>query len=259
MQGTLEKAIGAVTQEQVRVIGSGRTDAGAHALHQVVAFSTASTLSADTLRRAINAHLPDDVSVAEARDARSDFHPRFDAVSRSYRYLIWNRPFRSPFWVGRAAHVKPRLDERAMDAAARSLLGSHDFSAFADVREETDRCRHMYRAECRRQGDLVALELEASGFMRQMVRSIAGTLIRIGSGQMRPENMQEILASGDRSRAGDTAPACGLYLIDVRYPDNTRENGLDATVRTRENGLGDARLETVGNWLGGPCITEERA
>jgi tRNA pseudouridine38-40 synthase len=245
VQGTLEKAIGAVTQEQIRVIGSGRTDAGGHALHQVVAFSTESALPVETLCRAINAHLPDDVSVTGATDADIDFHPRFDAASRSYRYLIWNRPIPSPFWVGRAAFVKPRLEESAMDVAARSLLGRHDFSAFADVREETNHYRHMYRAECRRDGDLVVLELEASGFMRQMVRSIAGTLIRIGSGRMSPESMQEILTSLDRSRAGDTAPACGLYLIDVRYADSASPNGLGDPFSTKHYGPG------------GPFRTEE--
>lgn len=217
VQATLEKAISAVTQEDVRVVGSGRTDAGAHAVHQVVAFSTSSALPAETLHRAINAHLPADVAVMSARDVADDFHPRFDATSRTYRYLIWNRETRSPFWRERAAHVSRPLDERAMNAAAQALIGTHDFASFVPTALEGSHERRMDSARCWRDGDLVIVELQGSGFMRQMVRSIVGTLLRVGLGKSSPAAVGEILASRNHELAGTTAPACGLYLYDVHY------------------------------------------
>lgn len=232
MQATLEKAIKAVTGEEVRVIGSGRTDAGAHALGQVIAFSTSSALAVETLGRALNANLPRDVAVTAVADADPGFHPRFDARSRLYRYLIWNRPVGSPFYLGRAAHVKPRLDEHRMDAAARHLIGRHDLSSFIPHRIEGNRERDIYSASCRREDDLVVIELEASGFMRQMVRTIAGTLIRVGKGALTVDEFGAILAARDRSLAGDTAPAGGLYLVMVTYPADERQEQVVSTERT---------------------------
>lgn len=200
------------------MVGSGRTDAGAHALYQVVSFDTRSRLAPQTLLRALNARLPRDIAITGARDVASTFHPRHDAASRVYRYVIWNRAVRSPLWRGRAAHVARRLDVPAMDAAAQTLIGVHDFSAFVATNVSKNRERGLLRAGCRRDGDLVMIELEATGFMRQMVRSIAGTLIRVGLGKLDVPAVRSILQSRDRSRAGETAPAYGLYLIDVRYP-----------------------------------------
>lgn len=219
MQATLEQAIGAVTQERVTLVGSGRTDAGAHALQQVVAFSTSSRLTSEVLRRAINAHLPRDIVVTDAREVAAHFHPRYDASSRIYRYLIWNRPVRSPFWEGRAAHVPQTLDEGAMRHAATLLLGERDFSSFVPVSYARIRTRTMYRVDCRRQGDLVVVELEASGFMRQMVRAIVGTLIWVGLGRIDAAEFQRIVDSADRTAAAQTAPAHGLYLQSVVYPE----------------------------------------
>ncbi len=217
MQATLEAAIQAITGEQVTVTGSGRTDAGAHALGQVIAFSTASVLPSDTLRRALNATLPFDIAVTSASDAMPDFHPRHDARSRTYRYLIWNRSVRSPLWHGRAAHVKPRLDVRKMDAALRVLEGRHDLGAFIPAQTEGSRERTIYRARCFREGDLVIIDLEATGFMRQMVRTIAGTAIDIGRGALDVESFHRVLLSRNRTVAGETAPAHGLYLLSVNY------------------------------------------
>jgi tRNA pseudouridine38-40 synthase len=217
VQSILERAVEAVTQERTPVVGSGRTDAGAHALGQVVAFSSSSTLSTATLCRALNAQLPSDVSVIRVSDMPLTFHPRFDATSRTYRYLIWNRPVSSPFWQGRAAHVKPHLDTEAMGQAAEHLLGTHDYGAFVAATASLNRARTVFRADCRRDSDLVVVELEANGFMRQMVRAIVGTLILVGRGKLEPRDVRRILESRKRERAGDTAPAHGLYLVNVRY------------------------------------------
>lgn len=217
MQGVLEQAIGAVTGESVRVIASGRTDAGAHALGQVIAFTTASDLPAGTLQRALTAHLPPDVTVTAVDDVGESYHPRYDACARRYRYLIWNRAARSPLWHDRALHVPVSLDVCRMHAAAQCLIGEHDFSSFVPTVHAGSRVRTMYVAGCRRTGDLVSIELEGNGFMRQMVRSIAGTLVRVGLGKLSVSEFAAVLAARDRARAAGTAPAHGLYLVGVRY------------------------------------------
>lgn len=225
MQETLEKAIEVVTREKVKVTGSGRTDAGAHALGQVIAFSTGSTLSVARLGQAINVNLPKDVAVTSVRDVDDSFHPRFDATKRIYRYLIWNRSVRSPLWHGRAAHVKYPLDERLMSEAAKHLIGEHDFAAFVPSNLREHRARTLYRIECRREVDLVVVEVEGNGFRRQMIRSIVGTLIRVGRGQIQSTQLLQILQSKDRTMAAETAPAYGLYLMDVIYP-HTQDSQL---------------------------------
>lgn len=217
MQGTLERALSTIMEEDIQVAASGRTDAGAHAVRQVVAFTTSSALPGDAMCRAANAVLPRNIAVTEAHDAVSSFHPRVDAHSRTYRYLIWNRATRSPFWEERATHVKRPLNESMMNEAAQCLLGIHDFSAFVPNALEGQRVRRIDGAVCRRDGDLVMVELRGSGFMRQMVRSIVGTLVRVGLGKMSSTAFAAVLQSGERKAAGDTLPACGLYLVDVQY------------------------------------------
>lgn len=227
VQLTLERAISAVTQEDVRVVGSGRTDAGAHAIGQVIAFSTESALPPEVLCRAINAHLPFDIAVTSVADVEPDFHPRHGASSRTYRYLIWNRQIRSPLWIGRAAHIKARLDERAMDEAAQLLVGRHDFGAFVPTAQQGSRERAMDSTSCRRDGHLVIVDLTATGFMRQMVRALVGTLVRVGMGAIGAADFQRILCSRDRSRAGVTMPACGLYLLGVQFgPSSLVQGGM---------------------------------
>lgn len=233
MQGTLEQAIEAVVGETVRVDGSGRTDAGAHATAQVIAFSTESALSPAVLGRAINAHLPLDIALTRVEDVAPDFHPRYDAQSRVYRYLIWNRPVRSPFWLGRAAHVSYPLDERRMHQALQQLLGQRDFGAFVAANAPADRTRTLYNASCRREGDLVIVELEADGFLKQMVRAMVGTVIQVGGGKLSIADFLTLATSGDRRKTGPTAPAAGLYLARVNYADSTEQTngGLAETDR----------------------------
>jgi tRNA pseudouridine38-40 synthase len=220
VQATLERAITAVTQAKVTVDGAGRTDAGAHACAQVVAFTTGSRLPVDTLARAINVHLPRDIAVTRAEEATTGFHPRYDAVSRTYRYLIWNRPARSPFWHERSAHIRQPLDVALMHCAAQCLIGHHDLGAFAPVSSTVRRVRRLDRAACTRDGHLVAIELQAEGFMKQMVRAIAGTLCDVGRRRLTVDDFRSIVESADRRRAGVTMPAYGLYLMHVSYSDD---------------------------------------
>ncbi len=217
MQATLEYALSRVTQENIHVVGSGRTDAGAHAVTQIIAFSTESRLGANTLQRAANAMLPRDVAVTWARDVDESFHPRFDARARHYRYVIWNRPVRSPFWEGRAAHVRPRLDVDLMNEAAQQLVGRHDFGSFVPSNFDASRERTVWSAEFWRDGDIVRFDVRAEGFMRQMVRSMVGTLIDVGRGKITTEKFAEIVRACNRTEAGLTAPAGGLYLMAVQY------------------------------------------
>jgi tRNA pseudouridine38-40 synthase len=230
VQGTIERAIENATGEHSAVTGSGRTDAGAHALAQVFAFSTSSALPATTLRNALNAHLPADIRVLSAEEVNESFHPRFDATSRVYRYLIYNREPASPFWKDRAALVRGPLDVDRMNEAAALLVGTYDFDAFVASTAEGPRTRTMFGARVWRQDALVTIELEANGFMQQMARSIAGTLILVGSGKLAPADISSILESRDRSRAGSTAPAHGLYLVDVRYPAAASAAATEVTI-----------------------------
>lgn len=221
MQSVLEETIEKVTQERVRVLASGRTDAGAHACGQVVAFDTRSALRTEVLGRALNATLPMDVSIISTQEALPDFHPRFDATSRTYRYVIHNRRVRSPFWHGRSAHIGHHVDDNAMNQGAGHLVGTHDFGAFAPAALGGSHVRTIFDVRAHRHGDLVMTDVRANGFMRQMVRSIMGTLVEVGTGRALPGVVGSVLSSRDRSQAGNSLPACGLYLIEVHYAPDT--------------------------------------
>lgn len=227
VQGTMEMAVEAVTGERVTIAGSGRTDAGAHALGQIVAFNTSSALADGVMLRALNAHLPRDIAVTSVWEAAPDFHPRHDAQRRHYRYLIWNRQVRSPFWEGRAAHIPYALDVQLMDSAARALEGTHHFDSFVPARLSGLAVRTLYRARCEREGFLISIDLQASGFMRQMVRAIVGTLVAVGARQLAESDVRDILASRRRARGGVTAPARGLYLVEVDYQSQRPSSGTE--------------------------------
>ncbi len=224
VQQTLEEAVESVIQEKVTVIGSGRTDSGVHAAGQVAHFHTSSMIPIQDLERAMNARLPDDISVLEAADARPSFHAQFSARRKIYHYVILNRPQPSPLYRRTATHVPYRLNVRRMRSAAACLIGRHDFRSFmaADAarRErdaEKDTRRHITRLEIRQRAGLIHIEVEANGFLYKMVRNIVGTLIAVGSGKQPVEWVGEILRSKDRTQAGDTAPARGLTLVRVVY------------------------------------------
>jgi tRNA pseudouridine38-40 synthase len=223
VQGELEEAIRKVTGQAVRATASGRTDAGVHALGQVVAFRTGSALSADVFHRALNAELPDDVAVLSAAEAEEGFHPIRNAVRKRYRYVIHDGPVRDVFRRRYAWHYRQRLDAEAMARAAESLVGRHDFSSFAASGSErlsnvrTVSCLSVARGQGG-QADLITVEVEADGFLYNMARAIVGTLVEIGRGA-RPETWAaEALAACDRTAAGPNAPPQGLFLVQVEYP-----------------------------------------
>ena len=218
VQGELARALGSLTGEDGRIRGAGRTDAGVHARGQVASVVVATSLEADALRRALNARLPRDVVVRDCREMRPGWDALRAAAGKHYRYRIWNGRERSPLRSGRFAWVREPLDPVAMQEAARVFEGVHDFAAFqaagSSVRTTT---RTLWRLAVRgeRRGE-ITLDVEGAGFLRHMVRNLAGTLIEVGRGRWPPERAREILASRDRGQAGPTAPAEGLELVAVR-------------------------------------------
>ena len=206
----------------VASIVAGRTDAGVHAAAQVAHLDLPGTLGAERVREALNFHMkPHPVAVLRAAAVAAAFNARFSAVGRAYRYMILNRRARPALAVGRVWHVPQPLDAAAMDAAAGLLCGRHDFSSFrAAACQAASPLRTLDRLTVRREGDLVVVEAEARSFLHHQVRNLVGTLRLVGDGSRRPDWVAAVLAARDRRAAGPTAPAAGLTLTGVRYPED---------------------------------------
>ena len=219
VQEVVERAIGAMTREPVLLRGAGRTDAGVHARAQVANFQTASTIPCEGFRRGLNGTLPADVAVLAVDDVADDFDARRSARGKHYAYRIWNAPSRSPLRERFVWHLYRPLDLAAMAAAAAPLLGEHDFSAFrAAGCDRKNPVRVLRRLDCVvEEPGLVAIHLEATAFLRNMARVIAGTLVEVGLGLRPAADSARLLALRDRTQAGRTAPARGLTLEQVRY------------------------------------------
>ena len=219
IQGTIEEKLSLLMGEMIRLIGSGRTDAGAHAFGQVANFKTQSKMDVRSIQRAMNSLLPPDMVIRKVEEADERFNARREARSKVYEYRILNRPLRSAFHLGYAWHIPQRLDLESMKLAAPSLLGEHDFSSFRSVGTPTRTAvRRVIRAEWKRGRDgLIRFEIEANGFLKQMVRAIVGTLVEVGRGKISDEEFRRIVDARDRKMAGPTAPAHGLFLKEVKY------------------------------------------
>jgi len=223
VQQCLEEAASSVFRHDVRVRGCGRTDAGVHALAYVADFEATTRMTPAEVVRALNSHLPPEIRVKMAWRAKPGFHSRFSARSKTYRYLIADR--RTPFLLNAALFVPPPLDMPAMKQAARYLTGRHDFSAFCAAGSSVkDRIRTVMRISFSRHRfildpsvHLLAIEIEADGFLYKMARNIAATLIAVGRGRIPPGRIPEILAAGNRTAVPPTAPAYALYLKEVNY------------------------------------------
>jgi tRNA pseudouridine38-40 synthase len=228
VQSCLEQALTRVADHSVTLVCAGRTDTGVHGVAQVAHFDTTAVRSARAWVRGGNAHLPPDISLNWADNVPDDFHARFSALARRYRYLILNQPQRSALWRQRATWYYRPIDAGWMHTAGQALVGKHDFSAF---RAAECQARHPIRTllelTVQRRGDGVVLEVEANAFLHHMVRNIAGVLLAIGVGDKPVEWAHEVLERRDRTQAGVTAPADGLYLLAVRYPERF---GLPITV-----------------------------
>jgi len=220
VQEVLERALATALREPVRVRGAGRTDAGVHACGQVAAVRVRHVPpDLERLRRSLNALTPDDVAVRDIAVVDDAFDPRRHARSRVYEYRIWNAPAPSPFWRRHAWHVPLPLDVAAMEEAVAALAGEHDFAAFrgADAGPQRSTVRRVLETAVRADGPLLVYRIEATGFLKHMVRNIVGTMVEVGRGERPPSSMRDILESRDRTRAGPTAPPHGLLLVAVRY------------------------------------------
>lgn len=218
VQEALEAALAQITQETVTVLAAGRTDAGVHATGQVVAFDTAWRHEVDDLWRALNAVLPADIAFLKIEEAAPDFHPRYDACSRRYRYTVCNAPVRQPLALRYSLHVAASLDVGAMERAAQMLVGEHDFAAFGQPpKQGGTTVRRVLAAGWGKDAPWLHFDIEANAFLYRMVRSIVGTLLQVGRGVMEVEEFASVLASCDRDRSGPTAPPHGLCLVEVKY------------------------------------------
>jgi len=218
IQGTLEKTLFQILQEKIRLIASGRTDAGVHALAQVANFKTESKIALEKLQRALNGLLPEDITISGVEEASLDFHSRFDVKSKVYRYTILNRSYRSALLRDKVYFYPYPLNVKLMQKEARVLLGKHDFSAFqASGNSQQSSVRTIKKIKINQNKDLVYVEIEADGFLYNMVRNIVGTLIEIGRGRFHPGQLEKILQSKNRKFSGPTVPAKGLTLVKVNY------------------------------------------
>jgi tRNA pseudouridine38-40 synthase len=229
VQSTVEGCIEKLTGEKCALIGAGRTDAGVHALGQVAAFKTSSALDTVTIKRALNALLPPDIRIREASEADDSFHPRYGSTEKTYFYLIANTVLTSPFLERYVWPVPQELDIASMASAANIFVGRHDFRAFmgagSSVKGSVREVRELSVEELNGigflgasiEGRFIKIKARGDGFLRHMVRNMAGTLVEVAKGKIKPEAIKEILASGDRSNAGPTAPAKGLFLEKVLY------------------------------------------
>jgi tRNA pseudouridine38-40 synthase len=219
VQQHLEEALAKLLTHEVTVVGASRTDAGVHARGQVAAFRTERTIPLRGIRRGLNSLLPSAIAVREATEVGDDFHPRHSATGKHYRYTIFTRAERSPRLRDRAWHHAGPLAILAMQSAAAALIGDHDFAAFraAGCAAKTTMRRVESIAITRAEPELVEVDVRGNAFLRQMVRIIVGTLVEVGAGRRPAAQVAEILASKDRNKAGITAPAHGLELIEVLY------------------------------------------
>jgi tRNA pseudouridine38-40 synthase len=218
IQELIEDKLSTIVNHKVTLYGSGRTDAGVHAVGQVANFQTSSKLKPDVIKRALNSMLPQDIVVRNSEEVDGKFHARYRARSRVYQYLIWNDRIPSPFFRKFSWFVASRLDLEKMQEAGSLLIGRHDFSSFQGAdRMETRAVRDMVRLDIKKIGQLSVVTVEANSFLKHMVRNIVGTLVEVGKGKMNLDGFKKLIEAKDRTKAGLAAPAHGLFLREVKY------------------------------------------
>ena len=223
VEGELEKALRKLFRDPVlECIGASRTDAGVHALGQRAVVDVETTIPAEKIPLAVRAFLPEDIAVTKAEEVPPEFHPRFDCVKKTYEYRFWNAPAKNPKERLYSAHQAKPLDVEQMNRAASAFIGRHDFAAFCAAGSSvSSTVRTIFDCHAEREGDVVKIFVTGDGFLYNMVRIIAGTLIQVGIGERSPEDIPRILARRERGAAGPTAPAHGLTMLGIAYGDET--------------------------------------
>lgn len=220
IESMLNDALRALTGEDIHVLGASRTDAGVHAMGNVAVFDTEARMPGGKFVYALNQRLPEDIRVQHSCEVPKDFHPRYQDTVKTYEYKILNREFPLPAYRLNTHFTYRPLDEKRMQQAADYLIGEHDFQSFCAAGAQVKTTfRTIYSLCVERQGELLTIRITGNGFLYNMVRIIAGTLMKIGTGEWEPEYIKEILSAKDRQAAGPTAPAKGLTLMEIRYPE----------------------------------------
>ena len=218
IQGKIEDVLSKLTEEKIEIVASGRTDMGVHALGQVVNFKTNSTKSVEKIQKYLYKYLPESIVVTKIEEVDERFHSRYNAKSKIYMYRIDNNEFHNPFNRKYTYHLDKKLDIEKMQEASQYLIGDHDFSSFASSRSKNkSHVRKIEYIKIQEKNNLIEIYVKADGFLYNMVRIIVGTLIDAGLNKIKPEDVKDMLESKNRTAASDTAPAKGLYLLDVQY------------------------------------------
>jgi tRNA pseudouridine38-40 synthase len=218
IQGNIEKVISEITKEEIELIGSGRTDAGVHAIGQVANFKTNSNIPIEKFAIAINSRLKKSIIIKKAEEVPERFHSRYNCKKKTYRYIINNSDMGSAIYRNLEYNIKMPLNLENMKKASKYFEGEHDFSAFkASGTSSKSSVRTIYSADVKKENERIIIELTGNGFLYNMVRIISGTLVEVGLGKIRPEEIKDIIDSKNRQMAGKTLPPYGLYLVEVNY------------------------------------------
>ena len=218
IEGELNRCLSTLLKEEIRVIGASRTDAGVHALGNIAVFDTGSRIPGEKMAYALNQYLPEDIRIRRSGEVPPDFHPRKRASRKTYEYRILNEEFPNPLERRFAYFTYRRLDVHKMRRGAAFLIGEHDFAAFCAAGSSADSTiRRIYDLQIRQEGNIITIRVTGNGFLYNMVRIIAGTLLDVASGRMEPEHILTLLRTGDRRQAGPTAPPEGLRLVGYEF------------------------------------------
>lgn len=218
IQAVIEQSLQKILQEKVKLIVAGRTDAGVHALGQVASFKSKSSIPLERLLVGVNSLLPNDIKIVSIQEESLDFHSRFSAKEKFYRYTVLNRKVSSPFFTRTAYFFPHHLDLSRMRREAKSLLGTHNFTSFcASAGRKKNPLKTIKKASIARKGDFIYFDIIADGFLYNMVRVVVGTLLAFGSGKLKEDSMKKIISAKDRCRAGVTVSAKGLRLMEIKY------------------------------------------